>query len=181
MTDYDTAKSMEYELTYLAREIPVEIQGQVPEVMEDTYIPEDLTVHAHLRIRQKGKHYEVTKKLPVDEADGSVHVEYTIPLDGVEYLVLRSAAHRRVTKDRYTTTLDGYPAQVDVFKGLLRGLVLIDFEFPSKEAMAAFVRPSCCLADVTQEEFVAGGMLAGRAYEDIEPDLSRFHYVRLDI
>jgi len=29
---------------------------------------------------------------------------------------------------------------------------------------------------VTQEEFIAGGLLAGKTYNDIAPELERFNY-----
>lgn len=70
---------------------------------------------------------------------------------------------------------------MDVFTGELSGLVLIDFEFQSEEDKAAFTPPSCCLADVTQEDFIAGGQLAGKTYEDIRSDLARFNYSPLSI
>ena len=43
----------------------------------------------------------------------------------------------------------------------------------------SFVMPEFCLVDVTQEKFGAGGMLAGKSYEDIEQHLKRFGYVKL--
>ena len=39
--------------------------------------------------------------------------------------------------------------------------------------------PDFCLADVTQEKFIAGGMICGKSYEDIEKELKRFNYVKL--
>ena len=40
--------------------------------------------------------------------------------------------------------------------------------------------PSMALADVTQEDFIAGGLLAGKKYSDIAPELDRFEYKRID-
>ena len=39
--------------------------------------------------------------------------------------------------------------------------------------------PNFCLAEVTQEEFTAGGMLCGKSYEEIEPRLRGFGYSKL--
>ena len=47
------------------------------------------------------------------------------------------------------------------------------------EEMEEFTLPDFCLAEVTQEEFIAGGMLSGKKYSDIEADLSRYDYVKL--
>jgi len=35
------------------------------------------------------------------------------------------------------------------------------------------------LADVTPEEFIAGGMLAGKRYEDVKGDLNRYKYKKI--
>jgi hypothetical protein len=35
------------------------------------------------------------------------------------------------------------------------------------------------LADVTQEEFIAGGWLAGKKYSDIESFLNKYNYKKL--
>lgn len=76
--------------------------------------------------------------------------------------------------------IDGRPAEVDVFRDLLAGLVLIDFEFDNEKEKQAFQIPDIALADVTQEEFVAGGALSGKSYSDILPNLQRFDYKKLN-
>ena len=71
-------------------------------------------------------------------------------------------------------------AEVDVFRDGLQGLVVIDFEFATPAEKARFVAPAdVVLADITQEDFIAGGLLAGKSYADIEPELARFDYQRL--
>lgn len=70
-------------------------------------------------------------------------------------------------------------AEVDVFGEQLAGLVLIEFEFADEAAKDAFRPPACALADVTQEDFIAGGRLAGKTYLYIAPDLARFGYQKL--
>lgn len=167
---------IEYELTYLIRDFPPEIRGLNPKHLIDIYVPEDLAVHPHLRLRQKGKDYEITKKQPIDDADVSKQTEITIPLDEEEFRTLALSSKRTVSKDRYKIVIDGYPAEVDVFSGPLKGLVLIDFEFVDDATKAAFKMPDVCLADVTQEEFIAGGFLAGRSYADIASQLDKYGY-----
>ena len=39
--------------------------------------------------------------------------------------------------------------------------------------------PDFCLKEVTQELFIAGGMICGKSYEDIEENLKRFNYLKL--
>jgi hypothetical protein len=42
-----------------------------------------------------------------------------------------------------------------------------------------FKKPDWLGDDVTEEDFVAGGMLCGKKYEDIESDLNRFSYKKI--
>ncbi len=171
--------SIEQELTYLAATLPPEINGVTPTRLKDIYIPETANVHPQLRLRKKGQKYEITKKVPLIEGDASAHTELTIPLEENEFVALEGASKKVVEKDRYNVEISGYPAEVDVFVGELSGLVLIDFEFDNEDSKSKFVAPSICLADVTQEKFIAGGLLAGKAYADIEPQLKSFGYSSL--
>ncbi len=68
-----------------------------------------------------------------------------------------------------------------MFEGELAGFVLVDFEFDSIKELEKFTLPDFCLADVSQEEFVAGGKLCGKSYNDIESELKRFNYSRLTL
>ena len=171
-------QELELERTFLAKVLPKEIQGIEPIRITDIYIP-DSPAHSHLRLRQKGEKYEITKKNPVSEGDTSAQIEQTIPLDKQEFDALAICSQKVVTKDRYKVTIGGKLAEVDVFMEKLKGLVLIDFEFNSVAEKEAFIMPDVALADVTQEEFVAGGMLAGKAYDDLIPNLSRFNYQKI--
>ncbi len=178
-----TAKpEIELELTYLAKQIPAEIKGINPQSMVDIYVPEDLSVyHPSLRIRKRGDKLEITKKQPLKEDDASVQAEQTISLNEEEFAALESASQRKVVKDRYLVKVGGRTAEVDVFKEALEGLILIDFEFDSQDNKESFSPPSCCLVDVTQEQFIAGGLLAGKSYADIKPQLESLGYKALTL
>lgn len=169
---------LELELTFLAKEIPKEIDGITAILLVDYYLPED-SEHPKLRIRNKAGDYEITKKIPISGTDSSAQTEHTIKLTKDEFEALRASSKRMVEKDRYNVTIAGYPAEVDVFKGKLEGLVLIDFEFDSYENQAAFVKPAVCLADITQDKWAAGGVLSATSYEDLKPILDDYGYVKL--
>jgi len=81
-----------------------------------------------------------------------------------------------VEKIRYYYNHNGDKAEIDIFKDAMDGLVLVDFEFSSHEEKDSFEMPEFCLAEVTHEEFIAGGMLCGKKYEDIESKLADFGY-----
>ena len=71
-------------------------------------------------------------------------------------------------------------AEVDAFVEDLKGLVLMDLESNTVQEKSVFKMPGLVLADVTQEEFIAGGLLAGKTYDDISSELKRFNYRRLE-
>ena len=174
-------RSVEYELTFLAKELPGSIKQAMPTRIVDIYVPTDMSIHPNLRLRKKGSTYEITKKQDTTDNDYSTMIEETIPLSQAEFEALASGNHRLVEKDRYSVNIDGYPAEVDVFSGDLDGLVLIDFEFFDENAKKEFKPPACCLADVTQEDFVAGGLLAGRKLQDLEEKFKLYGYQQLHL
>ncbi len=171
--------NLELELTYLAHKLPEGIDRVTPTRLVDIYIPEDPKAHSRLRIRQKGSQYTMTKKILLNEGDASRQQEFDIPLNQKEFEALSKTSNKRVVKDRYNILINGSPAEVDIFREGLEGLVVIDFEFKTEEEQISFQAPEDCLADVTQENFIAGGNLAGKTYVDIEKMLKRFNYKKL--
>lgn len=174
------ATEVELEYTYLAKEIPKDLASSPSKLIVDVYYPADIA-HPYLRIRQKGDTYELTKKEPANGSDSSYQLEHTVVLDRGEFEALTKAPGRRVAKRRYFYEYKGRTAEIDVFEGDLKGLVEVDFEFATREEQLAFTMPDFCLADVTQEAFTAGGMLAGKSYKDIEKNLAEFQYKPLYI
>lgn len=172
-------QELELELTFLAKELPEGIKTVTPTRIVDIYIP-DMPKHSYLRLRQKGEKYEITKKTPVTEGDASEQIEQTIPLTKEEFIALSSCSKKRVVKDRYNVKIGDSVAEIDVFVDELKGLVLMDFEFSTVDEKSAFKIPSVALADVTQEDFIAGGLLAGKTYDEIAPELKRFNYRRME-
>ena len=169
---------IEREKTYLASRIPDDLTIDKSIVIQDIYIPEHSS-HASLRLRQKGDKYEMTKKVQIIKGDSSRQTEHTIPLSVEEFEALASCSTKSLQKRRYYTQIEGYNAEVDVYEEALEGLIVIDFEFASDADLEGFVQPKVALADVTQDEIVGGGFLAGRSYEDIEDGLERYGYERI--
>lgn len=172
-------QELEIEKRFLLAKIPDEIAGIRPHEMLDIYLPA-AAAHKHLRLRQKDDKFVITKKEPLDPADLSTMVETTIPLTRDEFDCLAQCDGARVAKDRYNVQLGGYDAEVGIFREALEGLGLVDFEFANADEMAKFVPPAgLFLADVTDEKFLAGGVLAGKSYADIAEKLAKFGYKKL--
>lgn len=169
----------EFELTYLARELPKGLSASPRKEMLDIYIP-STAKHPTLRVRKQGERLEITKKEPVKGNDSSHMLETTIPLRPDEFEELASIKGKRVEKTRFYYSENGIGYEIDVFRSGLSGLVVVDVEFKSNEEKSRFKMPSWCLAEVTQEKFIAGGMLCGKTYEDITADLARYGYRKLE-
>ena len=165
----------ELEKTYLLKFVPLGLENATTNEVLDIYLP-STAAHAVLRIRKSGAKYEMTKKVPVVEGDASRQLETTIPLTEEEYTELATLPGKRIRKIRYYFEQNGNNFEVDVFKDTLEGLVLVDIEFTTIAEKGAFGMPDFCLVDITQEKFIAGGMLCGKSYSDITENLDRFKY-----
>ena len=170
---------IELEKTFLVKKLPKDLKNCRFREIIDIYIPKT-SEHPVLRLRKFGDRFELTKKEPVEEGDASRQEEQTIILSEEEFNALNQQVQgKRVRKLRYYYDHEGRTAEFDVFQDELKGLVLVDFEFDSLSEKESFRMPDFCLADVTQEVFIAGGMLCGKSYADIEDNLNRFGYRKL--
>ncbi|MDD5177926.1 MAG: CYTH domain-containing protein [Candidatus Nanoarchaeia archaeon] len=170
---------IELERTFLAKKIPDGLKNCKFKEIIDVYVPKSRR-HPTLRIRKNGNKYEMTKKEPVTD-DASHQNEQTIILTEEEFNDLSKIDGKKTHKLRYYYEHNGRTAEIDIFQGALKGLVVIDFEFKSMEEKNKFKMPDFCLAEVTHEEFLAGGMLCGKTFKDIEEEIKKFNYKKLEI
>lgn len=169
----------EIERTYLAKHVPNGLKDCESREIIDIYIPKS-SDHPTLRIRKNDSKYEMTKKQPISEGDSSVQREDTIILTESEFNSLNELNGKKVRKIRYYYPYEGRTAEIDVFQDDLRGLILVDVEFGNVSDKDEFRIPEFCLVDVTQDDFIAGGMICGKNYSDIQGKLDSYGYVRLD-
>ncbi|MGM5483748.1 MAG: hypothetical protein ACQER9_02415 [Nanobdellota archaeon] len=169
----------ELEKTYLAKKLPENLKSCNFKEIIDVYIPKS-SDHPKLRLRKNGNKFELTKKKPVNDVDASHQEEQTIILTETEFNVLNKQLEgKRVRKIRYFYDYKDRIAEFDVFQDDLAGLVVVDFEFTTLEEKDNFQMPDFCLVDITQEVFIAGGMICGKSYEDIADKLEKFEYSKL--
>lgn len=169
---------VELERTFLLKTVPANLKDCNSIEIIDAYIPSSVA-HPVLRLRKRGNVFEMTKKYPVIEDDSSEQKEETISLSEEEFLSLLKIDSKKSRKTRYYYPVDNKTAEIDIFLDDLEGLALVDFEFSSNQEKSDFIMPDFCLADVTQEESVAGGFLAGKKYSDIESFLKKYDYKRI--
>jgi len=165
---------IELEKTYLAKYLPEGLQECKSKEILDIYLPKS-SDHAKLRVRKNGEKYEITKKTLIDN-DPSKQLENTIPLTKEEFEELNLLPGKRIRKIRYYYPFAGRMAEVDVFQDDLKGLVLVDFEFEFEHEKDVFEMPDFCLADVTIEDAIAGGMLCGKHLLEVLPHLEKYGY-----
>ena len=170
---------IELEKTYLAKKLPKNLKSCKFKEIIDVYIPKS-NDHPKLRLRKNGDKFELTKKEPVNDGDASHQEEQTIILTETEFNALNQQLDgKRVHKIRYFYNYNGRTAEFDIFQGGLAGLVVVDFEFATIDEKDNFQMPDFCLIDITQEVFIAGGMICGKTYKDIEDNLKKFEYSKL--
>jgi CYTH domain-containing protein len=171
---------IELELTFLAKSLPPNLKNCPAKKIVDLYV-EGGSIHSSLRIRRNGEEFELTRKAPVEAGDASKQSETTISLNQSEFESLSSTKSREIEKTRYFFDHEGRTAEFDVFEGGLKGLIVIDFEFENEAEKASFAMPGFCLAEITQETFIAGGVLAGKSYDNISEELEKFCYQKLQL
>lgn len=168
-------QTQELERTFLIKYLPENIlNGEYKQII-DIYFPVD-SKHPKLRLRKRGDEYELTKKTLVNEGDASNQIEQTITLSEDEYQSIAKLPGKKIHKLRYKYDYNGYICEIDVFKENLEGLILVDFEFDNLEDLNNFQMPDFCLADVTQVDFIAGGMLAGKTIDEVKDKLQDLNY-----
>lgn len=168
---------IELERTFLAKTLPPSLKNCKHKEIFDKYFPKE-SHHPVLRLRKNGTSFELTKKEPINN-DPSHQEEQTIVLSEKEFLALRLVPGREVRKMRYYYPYNNLILEFDIFQDALQGLVLVDVEFTTKREKDSFVMPDFCLAEVTKEVFIAGGMLCGKSFSDIEQQLATFKYKKL--
>lgn len=169
----------ELEKTYLIKEAPENLASCPSKEIIDIYIPKENS-HPKMRIRKNGDQYEITKKEAIVDGDYSNFLEETIKLTEQEFNCLSQLDGLKLRKLRYKYQYRDRIAEIDVFQDALHGLIVVDFEFETLEEKDNFLMPDFCVADVTQDDFIAGGMLCGKSYSDVEKELIKYNYKNIN-
>ena len=84
-----------------------------------------------------------------------VREEYNLPLTAKAFAHLLPKCDGRIIEEtRYRFPVEGHPdltAELDLFSGDLKGLVILEVEFPSVEAAVGFEPPSWFGKEVTND------------------------------
>lgn len=132
---------MEIERKFRLTHLPQSIKGGAHALIRQGYLFSNDDVE--LRVREKDEKYFMTCKGRADEG-GLIREEWEreIPFWMFDGLWARTCG-ARIEKRRYTIEgQDGLVFEFDAFIGSLRGLVILEVEFPSKEAAERFELPA---------------------------------------
>lgn len=146
---------MEIEKKYTITKIPDNLEQFDKKEIEQGY----LCVKPVVRIRKSNDDYILTYKAPYKNLEKKEEVaivnnEIEMPLTSEAYIHLKEKVDNNfITKTRYLIPLqDGLVGELDVFHGLLDGLVFIEVEFSSEVEASRFNPPSWFKKDVSFEK-----------------------------
>lgn len=157
---------IENEFTFLVKKLPPNLEKYPHEKIKQGYI----SVGAEsLRVRQKGKRYELTKKTQVKPGDFSRYNETTIYLSQDEFEKLWSLNIRYLEKTRYYYDLgNSLKAEIDVYEGRFKGYQTVEVEFPDEDSRKNFEVPDWFGHDITQLDWSSNSFLAASSFEEIK-------------
>ncbi len=122
-----------------------------------------------VRVREQS---EIGATLTIKAGAGASRTEIEWPIEQAQFDALWPLAEgRRVEKTRHRVPVGEHVAEVDVFAGSLDGLWLIDVEFASDEALAAFDPPAWFGPEVTDDLRYSNAHLAVYGWEARFDDL----------
>ena len=157
-----SSEHVERERKWLVRRLPAGLGDGTP--IAQGYLAREGTVA--VRVRRKGARHLVTVKAGAGAS--RTEVEWEVSASQAEALWPHTEG-RRVEKVRHELEVPGGVAELDVFAGGLAGLVLVEVEFASDEALAAFQPPDWFGPEVTDHGGYGNSTLATRGVPDDHP------------
>lgn len=151
----------EIERTFILKNKPSDFADFKEKEMLDLYLPAESN-HAKLRLRKINDNYSIMKKFPKIEWDNSIMIEQVVELTIEEFNCLMSCNGNLIQKTRYKKEYDTYSCEVDIFKANLEWFAVVDFEFNTIEDAQSFKIPDYCWIEITQVEWLAWWMIAGK-------------------
>jgi CYTH domain-containing protein len=145
---------MEIERKYLLNYLPGDLLQYQSKKIEQGY----LCNNPIIRIRKSDDDYYLTYKSKFGlerrtENSALVSNEIELPLTPEAYESLKLKVDgNMIYKTRYLIPIkEGFTAELDVFEGILKGLVYAEVEFPTEEASNEFLPPSWLGIELTSD------------------------------
>jgi adenylate cyclase len=147
---------LEIERKFLVNELPFSTLAKAIKVeIQQGYLT--LESNRELRIRRMAEKFYLTEK----KGSGLCREESEIFInEEVFYFLWPMTDGMQLEKSRFTFILDGYRMELDVYKGSLKPLMILEVEFESKAESAAFTPPNFAVSDVTEDKRYKNACLA---------------------
>lgn len=151
--------TIERERKFLVTELPAGILQRPHSLIEQGYlaIERGSGAAAEVRIRRTGRRLVLTVKRGRGAARDER--EISLPPRNAKFLWPLTIG-RRIAKTRYRIPYRGLTIELDVYRGKLRGLVVVEVEFASLSSMRHFDPPSWFGREVTGQKRYANQRLA---------------------
>ena len=166
---------VERERRYLLRDLPEGLTRVDPHLqITDNYI-----TGTRLRIRKVREPrtnkwtVKFTQKLTPNPADLSRTIITNTYLNALEAETLSVFNSNEIRKNRYYFDYEGRKFSVDMFLGVLFGLVLAEVGFETDEELDSYPTPPFALADVTNNPTFTGGRLCELTFSEVREEILR--------
>ncbi len=161
----------EVERRFLIKDIPS--GSELYSEITDYYVI-DTTLRLRNDKREKETLYKLSQKLRVDPESTRMIMHTNLYLTESEFNMFTALPFNQLSKKRYKLDSDGTLAWVDVFEGVLNGLVIMEVDFGPDGDPEAFVVPSFVVREVTDDERFTGGNLASTTENNLKGILEEF-------
>lgn len=144
----------EIERKFLVRQVPDEVRSGAADRIRQGYLTID---PVEVRIRSRaGRRHELTVK----SAGGLSRVEVNVPLTDEQFDELWPLVQHSIEKERTVLPVGDATVEVDVYGGLLAGLVVAEVEFGTEAEAHAFEPLQWFGAEVTDDRRFRNAALA---------------------
>ncbi len=151
---------MEIERKFLVKNLP-ELTGLKSSLIVQGYV----SISPEVRIRKKDDKYFLTKKgegtLCREEIECEVSKEV-----GEEYF--SKVISNLVEKTRYYINIGKNIAELDIYKGIFNGLVVVEVEFDSLDELNSFIPPSWFGEDISENVEYRNRVIAMKSIDKTE-------------
>lgn len=172
---------IERERRFLLRELPAGLAIRPYTHITDHYLP-----YTRLRLRRMTDEVgaevalKLTQKFGETDFDKLSHQSGThtiitnIYLNETEYQTLAPLGGKRLEKRRYRYMSGEHTFSIDIFDGVLSGLILAEIEALSDEQLQNISMPPWAVAEVTDDIFFTGGNLVAITPEQLKDEMTKY-------
>lgn len=155
---------MEIERKFLLKVAPEKIvQSITPTAIKQGYIV--CEQERELRIRKRDTQFTLTQK----SGNGLIREENETTISADAFTILWPFTEdRQISKLRYTFDYNGQECELDIYRGKLEGLLVMEAEFSNEAEAVAFIPPEYCVKEITEDKTFKNANLARLSNRPVE-------------